>query len=70
MTTTSPIPPSGIKRRGFGSMSPEQRSRIASMGGKQAHADGTAHRYTTEEARAAGRKGGLARSKKLNASKE
>jgi general stress protein YciG len=48
----------GTSRRGFASMSREQRERIASMGGKAAQARGTAHRWTPEEASAAGRKGG------------
>ena len=47
--------------RGFASMAPEQQQRIASKGGKAAHAKGRAHEWTTEEARAAGRKGGSAR---------
>lgn len=42
--------------RGFASMSKEDRHRIASSGGKAAHASGTAHRFTPEEARAAGKK--------------
>jgi uncharacterized protein len=33
---------------------------IASKGGKAAHQKGTAHEWTSEEARNAGRKGGLA----------
>ena len=33
---------------------------LASRGGKAAHEKGTAHEFTTEEARVAGRKGGLA----------
>jgi hypothetical protein len=33
---------------------------IASTGGKAAHKKGTAHEWTSEEARAAGRKGGIA----------
>lgn len=45
-------------RRGFAAMSPEQRSAIASKGGKAAHAKGTAHEFTADEARANGRKGG------------
>ena len=44
--------------RGFASMSPEKKREIASKGGKAAHALGTAHKWTTEEAQAAGRKGG------------
>jgi general stress protein YciG len=35
------------------------RREIASKAGKAAHAKGTAHQWTSEEARAAGRKGGL-----------
>jgi len=46
--------------RGFASMTPEQRRRIASMGGKAAHAAGTAHEFTPDAAAVAGRKGGLA----------
>jgi uncharacterized protein len=44
--------------RGFASMSPEQRSIIASKGGKAAHEQGSGHEFTSEEARAAGKKGG------------
>lgn len=57
---STPAPPAP-KPRGFATMSPSKRSEIASKGGKAAHASGRAHRFTTEEARAAGRKGGLAR---------
>jgi general stress protein YciG len=39
-------------------MSPEKKREIASKGGKAAHAMGTAHKWTSEEAQAAGRKGG------------
>ena len=45
---------------GFASMSPDLQRRIASQGGKAAHAKGRAHEWTLEEARAAGRKGGSA----------
>ncbi len=45
--------------RGFASMDPEKQRAIASKGGKAAHEKGTAHRFTPEEAREAGRKGGL-----------
>lgn len=48
------------KKRGFASMSREQRKEIASKGGRMAHEKGTAHEWTSEEAKAAGRKGGLA----------
>lgn len=47
--------------RGFASMSEEERRRIASEGGKAAHEAGTAHEFTSEEAREAGKKGGEAR---------
>ncbi|MBA2965441.1 MULTISPECIES: KGG domain-containing protein [Ramlibacter] len=48
--------------RGFASMDPERQRQIASEGGKAAHEKGTAHEFTSEEAREAGRKGGQARS--------
>jgi uncharacterized protein len=44
------------KMRGI---SPEKQREISSMGGKAAHAQGRAHEFTSEEARAAGRKGGV-----------
>jgi general stress protein YciG len=47
------------KRRGFASMDPAKQREIARKGGKAAHAKGTAHRFTPEEARAAGTKGGM-----------
>lgn len=47
--------------RGFASMDRERQRQIASQGGKAAHREGTAHQFTSEEARAAGRKGGEAR---------
>jgi hypothetical protein len=46
------------ERRGFASMSPEKQREIASKGGRAAHEKGTAHEWTSEEARSAGRKGG------------
>lgn len=48
--------------RGFASMDEEKQREIASKGGKAAHEKGTAHEFTSEEAREAGRKGGQARS--------
>ena len=48
--------------RGFASMDKAKQREIASMGGRAAHEKGTAHEFTPDEARAAGRKGGLARS--------
>src|SRR5262245_10489618 len=44
--------------RGFASMDPQRQREIASEGGKAAHEKGTAHEFDSEEARAAGRKGG------------
>ena len=46
------------ERRGFASMSPEKQREIASKGGRAAHEKGTAHEWTSDEARTAGRKGG------------
>ena len=40
-------------------MDPEKQRAIASKGGRAAHAKGTAHEFTPEEAREAGRKGGM-----------
>jgi general stress protein YciG len=40
-------------------MDPEKQRMIASKGGKAAHAKGTAHEFTPDEAREAGRKGGM-----------
>jgi general stress protein YciG len=50
--------------RGFASMDPNKQREIASKGGKAAHQKGTAHEWTKEEARAAGRKGGIAHSRR------
>jgi uncharacterized protein len=47
-------------RRGFAGMDKAEVQELASRGGKAAHKLGTAHEFTSEEARAAGRKGGLA----------
>ncbi len=46
--------------RGFASMDAEKQREIASKGGRAAHQKGTAHEWTAEEARAAGKKGGQA----------
>ncbi len=50
----------GKKPRGFATMTPERIREIASAGGKAAHAQGKAHRWTVDQAREAGRKGGQA----------
>ncbi|UOQ99573.1 hypothetical protein MUN81_08790 [Hymenobacter sp. 5317J-9] len=59
-SATRPANRVGTKsRRGFAAMSPETQRRIASEGGKASHASGRGHRFSAEEARDAGRKGGL-----------
>lgn len=40
--------------RGFASMDPQRQREIASEGGRAAHEKGTAHEFTSEEARRAG----------------
>jgi general stress protein YciG len=50
---------SGTKR-GFAAMDPKRLQEIASKGGRAAHAQGTAHQFSSEEAREAGRLGGRA----------
>ena len=59
---TSPRPANRVgtkSRRGFAAMNPETQRRIASEGGKASHASGRGHRFSADEARDAGRKGGL-----------
>lgn len=46
-------------KQGFASMGRDVQRQIASKGGQAAHKKGTAHKWTSEEARAAGKKGGL-----------
>jgi len=45
---------SDTSKRGFASMDPEQQREIAAEGGRAAHEKGTAHEFTSEEARRAG----------------
>jgi len=45
---------SDTSKRGFASMDPDQQREIASEGGRAAHEKGTAHEFTSEEARRAG----------------
>ena len=52
-------------KRGFASMEGDKQRTIASKGGKAAHAKGTAHEWTSDEARAAGRKGGESRGTRI-----
>ena len=59
-TPTRPANRVGEKsRRGFAAMTPETQRRIASQGGKASHASGRGHRFSADEARDAGRKGGM-----------
>jgi general stress protein YciG len=48
------------QRRGFAAIDPEKRRELASRGGKAAHAQGKARKWTLEQARAAGALGGKA----------
>jgi general stress protein YciG len=45
---------SDTSNRGFASMDPNRQREIASEGGRAAHEKGTAHEFTSEEARRAG----------------
>ena len=47
------------ERSGFAGMDREKQREIARRGGRAAHQKGTAHQFTADEARAAGRKGGV-----------
>jgi len=53
-------PRRSTSNRGFASMDRERQREIASLGGRAAHARGTAHEFDSSEAREAGRKGGEA----------
>ena len=57
-TQRSESPSTGQRksRRGFAVMDPQRQREIASLGGRAAHQSGHAHEFTSEEARAAGRK--------------
>ena len=60
-TTETPAPAQKPRKpRGFAAMDRKKVSEIASKGGKAAHAAGTAHQFTSDEARVAGKKGGVA----------
>ena len=50
----------GGSHRGFAAMDQQKQREIASKGGRAAHVKGTAHQWSSDEARAAGRKGGEA----------
>jgi general stress protein YciG len=51
---TKPAPKKSL--RGFAAMDPQRQREIASLGGRAAHQSGHAHEFTSEEARAAGKK--------------
>lgn len=55
--------------RGFASMDPKRQREIASMGGKAAHKSGKAYEWNPEQAKAAGRKGGLKKQSNLEQTK-
>jgi general stress protein YciG len=67
--TTEPLatPEEPRKRRGFASMAPELVRELAKRGGIAAHRAGTAHQFTSDEARVAGRKGGITTHEKRRA---
>ena len=50
------IPVTKKSLRGFAAMDPQRQREIASLGGRAAHQSGHAHEFTSEEARAAGKK--------------
>ncbi|MDB5214555.1 MAG: ral stress protein [Myxococcaceae bacterium] len=58
--SSTPETPKPRRPRGFAAMDRSKVSEIASKGGKAAHAAGTAHQFSSDEARNAGRKGGVA----------
>ena len=53
--------------RGFASMDPHKQREIASKGGRAAHQQRTAHEWSSDEAREAGRKGGAASRQRISA---
>ncbi len=71
-TETKPesTPKPAKQRRGFAAMSAEKQRQIASLGGKAAHAKGTAHEFNAEEARRAGQRGGLVNAARVKREKE
>lgn len=57
------------QKRGFAVMSPDKVQKCASLGGKIAHMSGKAYRFTTESAKAAGRKSWETRRARMEAEK-
>lgn len=60
----------GTSVRGFASMDPAKQREIAAKGGRAAHLKGTAHEFTSEEAREAGRKGGSASGRRMRSQQQ
>lgn len=60
---------SKTRLRGFAAWPKDKLQKVASRGGVAAHAAGTAHEWTTQEATVAGAKGGRATQKKWAAKK-
>lgn len=52
-------------KRGFASLSAERRREVAASGGRAAHALGTAHKFTPEQGKEAGKRGGKIRAERL-----
>ena len=59
MAAPLPLIDRPVRARGFAALDQDRRREIASAGGKAAHECGNAHEFTSEEARNAGRKGGM-----------
>ena len=59
----NPEKTTGSSKRGFASMDQAKQREISSKGGKAAHESGRAHQFDSEQARAAGKKGGSASSR-------
>lgn len=57
---TNRKPSTAQSGRGFAGMDADRQREIASKGGQAAHEKGTAHEFSSAEAREAGRKGGQA----------
>lgn len=68
--STDSLENKGLPLRGFARLTVEDRKRISALGGKAAHEAGTAHTWSSEEAKEAGRKGGHALQKKIAEAKE
>jgi general stress protein YciG len=60
ITTTEAMDQATSKKpQGFAALPRKERQAVAQRGGRNAHTKGTAHEFTPEEARAAGKKGGV-----------